>query len=85
MQKSQNQRKNAWAYVKSGIELVNRRGHLKFWMGLCFMGIGSLEIIETIATEEIHDLGLEHAVVLMGILHVINGLGDLVEDADKSK
>jgi hypothetical protein len=65
---------------------IARGGHFQLWMGIAIAGCGVLEMVEGIEhIAEVGELGGMHGVVLVGALHAVKGVSELVHGTEKAK
>jgi hypothetical protein len=77
---------STWSALKSRLSAVVRSGHFQLWMGISIAGCGVLELIEGIEhIAEVGDLGGMHGVVLVGALHAIKGVSELIHGTEQAK
>jgi hypothetical protein len=77
---------NKLTALKSQLSSVVGAGHFQLWMGVSIAGCGILELIESIEhISEVGEVGGMHGVVLVGALHAIKGVSELIDGTERAK
>lgn len=75
-----------WSALKNRFRSVVRTGHFQLWIGVGIAGCGIVELIESVEHfREVGELGGAHGIVLVGALHAIKGVSELIDGTERAK